>query len=1097
MLIRFSPFHGNRRNPQGISTKIVTLIVIIFLTVGVLALHLQNTVRAAAVDSLVPFRGTVPMIIKSSKLATLTAATSQNQTLSLSIGLRLRYADALKNYVADINRPKSINYHRFLKPAQFLGVFAPTKATQDAFLGYLQASGFTITGTYSNRLLITFKGPLSLVEQVFHVTIQNYVAPNGQTFYSNTTDPLLPASLVGEVQSFDGLSNALYWQHTMSATQSLVANKAGISPAAVTCLGHSSSYFTSDQISAAYNLNGLYNQGYHGEGQTVALFELASFQASDISAYESCYGHSTTKIQTIATGPDPIPTGNGMIEVEQDAELLLGLAPKLGSLRIYEAGTNNSVVDYNAEWSQIVQDAPAIVSTSWSSCEKDVLQLDPNELDQENTFFTVAAAQGQSIISSSGNSGSSGCYTSQAPDTTLNAGDPAAQPWVTGVGGTTLTLNSSGSYGSETVWNNPVVQNKPSGASGGGISQKWTMPSWQSAPGVNNQYSTGTVCNAPTGQNCREVPDVALNSNYLTGYLIYCTASAAGCNATNPWLIVGGTDAAAPIWAALISLTNEESEQGGGFNIGFVNPLLYQIASGTSYSNDLHDVTSGNNDYRSLQQGKYPATAVYDLATGLGSYNASNLATDLVTLTLNNSGWRSAPANTNWFFAEGIVGNGFQEYLTLQNPDPINVTNVSLTFLMQGHTPPSITVTRNINPSTRFTEDVNKDLNVAPTSTSHISVAIIVHINSGPPLVVERPMYFNFMSIPSGTDIIGAPFPSNSYYFAEGSSLQAGQAKYATYVTLINPSNAVTANVTITYFTGSCGATGQAKCSIETKTVGPLQRQTASPVDVGLHQKVAISVASDRPIVAERPMYFTDNIPNAGGLTTGAASQVGAMAPGTDWLFAEGFTGTNFQEYFELANFGAITANSSIKLEYTDGSTQVFPVQIPAFGQVQFDVNAHPGATAAVSAEITSDNPIVADRLMYFHATSSHFSGGTDVIGATAAANAYSFAEGYTGGAFQEYLTLDNPTGTDETVAVTYFAAGLIFQQQTVVKAHSRSTIDVNAVINPIAQGSVSITAQAISPSNPSTALIVAERVMYFGYGSDQGGTDVVGYSSH
>src|SRR5260370_3137772 len=105
--------------------------------------------------------------------------------------------------------------------------------------------------------------------------------------------------------------------------------------------------------------------------------------------------------------------------------------------------------------------------------------------------------------------------------------DPAAQPWVTGVGGTTLTLNSNGSYASETVWNNPVVQNKPSGASGGGISQKWPMPSSQSAPGVNNQYSTGTVCNAPTGQVCLEVPDVALNSDYLTGYPICCTAAAA------------------------------------------------------------------------------------------------------------------------------------------------------------------------------------------------------------------------------------------------------------------------------------------------------------------------------------------------------------------------------------------------------------------------------------------------------------------------------------------------------------------------------------------------------------------------------------------
>jgi Pro-kumamolisin, activation domain len=1092
MLIRFSPFHRNGRNFPAFSSKLVPLMLILLLIVGALTLQVRNMVHAAPVDSLVPFRGTVPTIIKQSKLAGLATT---NQTLSLSIGLRLRNADALKGYVADINRPKSVNYHRYLKPAQFIGVFAPSKATQDAVLKYLQTSGFTITATYSNRLLITFKGPLSLVEQVFHVTINNYVASNGQLFYANTTDPLLPSSLVGEVQSLDGLNNALYWQHIANAAHSIAGNKKGI-PLAVSCLGHASGYFTPDQITAGYNLNGLYNQGYHGEGQTVALFELNSFQLSDITAYESCYGHSHTNIQTIVTGPDPIPADKGMIQVQSDAELVLSAAPSLGTLKIYEAGTKNSVVDYNAEWTQIVQDAPPVVSTSWTRCEKDVLLLDPHELDQENTFFTAAAAQGQSIFSASSNGGSSGCFFDGQSDTTLNAGDPAAQPFVTGVGGTTLSLNSNGSYSSETTWNNPVVQNKPSGASGGGISQKWPIPSWQSAPGVNNSFSTGTVCSAPSGQICREVPDVALNSDYFTGYPVYCTASAAGCSSSNPWLIVGGTGIAAPLWAALMALTNEESEQGGGFNIGFVNPLLYQIASGASYSKDFHDITTGNNDYKNLQAGKYPATPVYDLATGLGSYNAANLAADLVALTLNNSGWRSAPANTNWYFAEGAVGSGFTEFITLQNPDPSNVTNVTVTYFLQKHTPSVITVVRNINPSSRFTENVNNDLGVQSTSTNKISVATFVHVNTGPPLLVERPMYFNFIGIQSGTDTIGAPFPANSYYFAEASSLQSGSAKYTTFVSILNPGG-FAATVTLTYYTGSCGAAGQGKCPTEVVTVGPQQRLTPSPGDVGLHQKVAISVSSNQPIVAERPMYFMDNIPNAGGAVSGAASQLGVTAPGTDWLFAEGFTGTNFQEYLELANFGANAANSSIKLEYTDGSTQVFPVQVPAFGQVQFDVNAHPGATTAVSAEVTSDNPIVADRLMFFHATSAHFQGGTDVIGAPAAANVCSFAEGFTGGSFQEYLTLQNPTNTNETVAVTFFINGLIFQQQINVNAHSRNTVNVNSTINPIAQGAVSITAQAISPADPSVALFVAERVMYFGFGTDQGGTDVIGYPSH
>ena len=106
----------------------------------------------------------------------------------------------------------------------------------------------------------------------------------------------------------------------------------------------------------------------------------------------------------------------------------------------------------------------------------------------------------------------------------------------------------------------------------------------------------------------------------------------------------------------------------------------------------------------------------------------------------------------------------------------------------------------------------------------------------------------------------------------------------------------------------------------------------------------------------------------------------GATAPGKDWLFAEGYTGAGFQEYYELANFGTTAANAQIKLEYTNGSTQTVAVQVPALGFIEFDVNAHPGASASVSAEVTSDNPIVAERMMYFHFGPNHISGATDVV---------------------------------------------------------------------------------------------------------------------
>ncbi len=363
-------------------------------------------------------------------------------------------------------------------------------------------------------------------------------------------------------------------------------------------------------------------------------------------------------------------------------------------------------------------------------------------------------------------------------------------------------------------------------------------------------------------------------------------------------------------------------------------------------------------------------------------------------------------------------------------------------------------------------------------------------------------MYFSnhtIVGIASGTDVLGATSPGTDYYFSEASSVSG----YSTFLTMLNPSSTLTDAVTITYYTGSCGGTDQSSCPTETKTLTPLQRQTAEPTDIGLHQKLSIRVHSDNPVVVERPLYFSATIPNVGS-TTGAASEVGATSPGTDWLFAEGYTGTNFQEYYELANFGATSANATIKLEYTNGAVQAVPVVVPAYSHVEFDVNnanAHPNnayctpspcqVTSSVSAEVTSDNPIVADRLMYFHYNGN--SGSTDVVGTPAAQSIYAFAEGYTANSFTEFLTLQNPTNTVETVAVTLFTANsLVLQQQLTLAAHSRSTLNINNVLNPIQPNSVSMVVQLIGSGQ-----IVAERPEYFNWQGDPGGTDVIGFTGH
>ena len=1103
--------HAHRHLSYGRVLVLIASLLAVFCIIGVGAFQFLRfaPARAASANAPVTFPITHPALLKQSRI---NGAADVQQRISLSIGLRVPNQAGLTQYVQDISRPGSVNYHRYLTAAQYAGAFSPSQATYSAVEHYLQAAGFTITHTYSNRLLIAFSGTVAQVNRIFGVTLKSYTAPGGINYYANDTDPQLPTWLASQVQSFAGLNNAVRLQHPpLSArahTQDIHA------PLTTTCPGHDSQghYLTADQTAAAYNLNDMYNANIHGEGQTVALFELDTFNMNDLTTYASCYGHSHTSIQTVVAGSSAVSSDSGIVEVELDAQLILSAAPQLGRLVIYESG--NDEADRLAQWAQIVQDAVPVVSTSWGDCEQN---MDPSEIQQENILFTAAVAQGQSVFAASGDSGSAGCAfdtTSNGshPFTGLSAGDPGSQPFVTSVGGTTLTVNSSTSaYSQEVAWNNLPAGQYSGGASGGGISKYWTAPSWQSGPGVNNSNSVSAPCSAPSGSFCRETPDVSLHADPNNGYLIYCTATQAGCDPTRPWNSIGGTSAAAPMWAAMMAMTNEMSIRQGGFNLGFVNPLLYSVANDpTKYANSFHDVTSGTDDYDNLNGGKYPAASNYDMATGLGSYKAFNLATNLVALAQSQRSTRTSPANTTWYFAEGSVGHGFQEYLTIQNPSVSQSATVNITYLFENKA--AVVMTHVIPASSRSTVSVNQDLHVQTNDPQQALSAIVQVANGGPGIVVERPMYFSYKGIQSGTDVMGATNPQSAYYFPSVDSRNDGRT-YLSYLTMLNPSSSQTANVTVTYYTGACGQSSQSACPTQTVAIAPLHRGTATPLALNLYQQTSVSVLSDQSIVVERPTYFRDTIATAGGATTGATSVVGATHPGTDWLFAEGYTGSNFQEYLTLANFGTTATSATITLEYDNGHKQAITVSVPALNHIYFDVNhanTTPSGTCdinpcltstASSVEVTSSANIVVDRLMYFHKGSARISGATETVGEAgpAAHSVYAFAEGYTAGSFDEYLTLQNPTANDETVAITLFVDTYVLQEQVTVKAQSRKTVSINSLVVPIAQANnmgpnsyaVSLTVQALG----SNAKIVAERPMYFNFHGAPGGTDVLGYT--
>ncbi len=473
-------------------------------------------------------------------------------------------------------------------------------------------------------------------------------------------------------------------------------------------------------------------------------------------------------------------------------------------------------------------------------------------------------------------------------------------------------------------------------------------------------------------------------------------------------------------------------------------------------------------------------------------------------------GTSKAPVNKTWYFAEGKVGAGFTEFLTIENPGAVSCA-VNIQYLLGSGGP--VTVPVNVPPFSRYTESVNNDLHMSASGSGYQTDSAIVSVTSAncAGVVAERPIYFtNFQGISSGTDVLGATHTGSDYYFADVSSLPS----YHSYLTILNPPGGATATLTATYYLGGTVA------GTDTLAVPAGTRGTIIPKNFG--QRVATWVHSSAPVVVERPTYFSNYSSGTAHTISGAASVVGAPAPATDWRFAEGYTGGGFQETLLLANFGTSAATGKLVLEYDNGSTLTNTVSVPAHAAVSLDVNTTTanklGSCAptpcvlsqSVSAEITvSTGAIVAEREMFFQYT--HFDrvtgrtvtaqGGTDVTGQSGAAQvtAYSFAEGYSNLGYDEWLTVQNPTATSETIAVILVNGdGHASTQQYAVGAHTRFTIDVGGLVSQhLIQPGDTFRGYEVSMTVQSTSgAFVAERPMYWdtGFSGTQGGSDVIGY---
>jgi hypothetical protein len=581
--------------------------------------------------------------------SSVTGPLASGTQLAITVTLQPRDPAALAAYASAVSTPGSSLYHHYLSVAEFRAQFAPTTNQVDAVEAQLKQHRLSPGAVSANGLSIPVTATAGAIGHAFALSFQRVKLATGRSAYANSSAPQFESTIADAIQGVVGLNNLAQAQPLALRSGGPVRRAAdqarSESPNAASgpqpCVTASqdapdNDAYTANQLASAYSFTSLYGQGDEGAGQTIALFELEPNLTSDILAYQSCYGTDATVSYMPVDGGAGSGAGSG--EAALDIEDVIGLAPA-ATVIVYQApNTDNGLLQ---EYSAIVtQDRANVVSTSWGECEAD--EVGSNIASSENTLFEEAASQGQAIFAAAGDSGSEDCDLGGGhPNESLAVDDPASQPYVTGVGGTSLA--SVGPPPSESVWNDECSDGPCGG--GGGISGVWPMPSYQSgAPAslkVINGNSSGTPCAASSGSYCREVPDVSADADPATGYLIYFNGG---------WGGIGGTSAATPLWAAFTTLVNA-SPACDGTPIGFANPVLYESAA-HGYSTDFNDVTAGDNDITGSNDGVYPAAAGYDMASGLGTPVGSSLPAALCNggvapvVTVTNPGDQTDSANT-------------------------------------------------------------------------------------------------------------------------------------------------------------------------------------------------------------------------------------------------------------------------------------------------------------------------------------------------------------------------------------------------------------------------------------------------------------------
>ncbi len=504
--------------------------------------------------------------------ARVVAETDPNEIIDVTV--RVRHAKGSKSLAAHVaalaDTPVAARQH--MSREQYTAAHGADQGDLEKVITFATEHGLSAHSPSAARRSVHLVGTADAMAKAFGVSLKHYQV-DGLTYRGNADHVNVPTDLSGIVEAVVGFDTRPHARPHFRMAKSPSGPQS----------------FNPPQLAQIYN----FPTGVDGTGQVLGILELGSPKGSGFTPAElKQYFSKQLKLPKAPTvvsvsvdgahnkpGTNPNDPQNADGEVALDIEVAGSIAPGAKIVVYFAPNTAQGFLDLITTAVHDAVNKPTVLSLSWGGPED---SSDPTT-DQINSALQAAAAMGITVCVASGDNGSSDNPSATSP---AQVDFPASSPYALACGGTKL-LASGTTITSEVVWNEPT-----GGASGGGISRIFGLPTYQANAGVPAAVN-------PDGPVRRGVPDVSGDADPNTGYNILVDGQA---------MPIGGTSAVAPLWAGLVTLLNQKL----GKPVGFLNPILYANPGA------LNDITQGNN-------GDYEAGLGWDPCTGLGSPNGMKL----------------------------------------------------------------------------------------------------------------------------------------------------------------------------------------------------------------------------------------------------------------------------------------------------------------------------------------------------------------------------------------------------------------------------------------------------------------------------------------